>query len=160
VQTTTSLERDDTAEALLTTLFALIRSSRRFGESSTLTWSNYAVLSQLCLSERDVRLTEIADVLRCDISVLSRQVTTLIDQGLVSRLRDPGDGRAWKLRVTEQGEATMRAAKQRWLDQMRGWLADFGIEEQQGCTRLLAALNQGIIAAPRGARADRNTQYN
>jgi len=145
-------------EALLSAILSLFRSSRRFDNATQplLTWPNYAVLHNLCHATHDVRLTEIADALGYDISVLSRQVSALIDQGLVTRVRDPNDGRAWLLRLTEQGQQRLVDARARWVSQMSVWLANFDDADRLMCSQLIAALSQGIKNSARDTRPTSN----
>jgi DNA-binding MarR family transcriptional regulator len=49
------------------------------------------------------RVGEIAQALGTDPSTVSRQVTALVDSGLVERRADPDDGRAHLLAATESG---------------------------------------------------------
>src|SRR4051794_12514004 len=49
------------------------------------------------------RVSDVADRMRIDLSVASRQVAVLEAQGWVRRERDPHDGRAQRLEATEAG---------------------------------------------------------
>ena len=88
-----------------------------------------------------------ADALGYDISVLSRQVNTMIDQGLITRVRDPNDGRAWLLRLTDEGEARLQGTGQQWMTQMREWLTDFDDADITMCAQLIDVLCDGMYQA-------------
>lgn len=145
---------DDPAEALLNALLGLFRLTRRFDDSTifNLSWSHYAVLHRLLRSQRDIRLTEIADDMGGDISVLSRQVTSLTDQGLVARVRDPHDGRAWLLRLTPAGRDRLQQVADHRLAVFRQHLAGFDEADLALCARLIESLNRAIVktARPKG----------
>ena len=53
------------------------------------------------------RVSDIADALRIDLSVASRQVAVLEASGWVTRAADPADGRARVLEATESGRAVL-----------------------------------------------------
>ena len=71
--------------------------------------SAYAVLFQLVESPK--RTTELASCLHADTSTVSRQVTSLVDIGLVERTADPEDRRATILVATDAGRAAYDAMR-------------------------------------------------
>jgi DNA-binding MarR family transcriptional regulator len=71
------------------------------------------------------RLTSLAEEGRCDLSVLSRQIGALESSGLVERIRDPEDGRAFLVSLTERGSQTLDQIWSSRLANLRGHLADF-----------------------------------
>ncbi len=85
--------------------------------------SAYAVLFQLLDSPK--RTTELATCLHADTSTVSRQVTSLVDVGLVERTSDPEDRRATILVATDAGRAAfdaMRRDRERMLGTvLAGW---------------------------------------
>ncbi|MEW1861901.1 MarR family transcriptional regulator [Streptomyces sp. NPDC088194] len=61
-----------------------------------------------------MRVSDIAECLRIDISTVSLQLRQLKADALVSRLRDPSDGRSGVIAITERGRealARVRAAR-------------------------------------------------
>lgn len=74
------------------------------------------------------RVSEIAERVHLDVSTVSRQVSALVAQGLVSRIDDPRDGRAHMLTLTDEGRAlltTIRDRRNAWLDEVTsGWSED------------------------------------
>jgi len=145
---------ENSTEALLGAVFELFRASRRFSDTTALALPHYSVLRLLHLRHTDARLTEIADALGYDMSVLSRHITIMIDQGLITRLPDPNDGRAWLLHLTEAGETRLHVAAERWLVEMRRWLKEFSDADQQLCARLINALSHGITSTAPQTRPD------
>jgi DNA-binding MarR family transcriptional regulator len=57
------------------------------------------------LLEGPKRPTELAEVLHIDLSVVSRQLTSLSARDLVAKTQDPGDGRAHQVEITDVGRA-------------------------------------------------------
>lgn len=75
-----------------------------------------------------MRTTVIAERLHVDVSVASRQVGELEQNGLVERHRDPADARAYLVAVTAAGATTVRDVRDRQHAIARsvldGWDAD------------------------------------
>lgn len=107
--------------------------------------SAYPVLFQLVEAPR--RTTELASCLHADISTVSRQVTALVDAGLVERTVDEEDRRATILRLTDAGQAvftTMRRDRERMLALV---LADWPARDVAALATLLARFNDDFEAA-------------
>ncbi|GIG23716.1 hypothetical protein Cch01nite_44400 [Cellulomonas chitinilytica] len=72
-----------------------------------------------------MQVSDIADVLHVDISVASRQVSSLVDEGYVERAVDDGDRRVRTLRLTPAGQVLateMRAGlDRRMAETFAGW---------------------------------------
>ena len=62
------------------------------------------------------RVSQVADELRVDLSVASRQVATLQRAGYVKRIPDPLDGRSQSLKLTPAGKRALRRAQQRGIE--------------------------------------------
>jgi DNA-binding MarR family transcriptional regulator len=66
-------------------------------------WSAHVVLK--CVeNEGPMRASAIADLLRSDPSTVSRQVASLVKDGLLERRSDPDDGRASLLALTDKAD--------------------------------------------------------
>ena len=107
--------------------------------------SAYPVLFQLV--EGPKRTTELATCLHADISTVSRQVTSLVDAGLVERTADEEDRRAANLRLTDAGQAvftTMRQDRERMLALV---LADWSARDVATLADLLSRFNDDFDAA-------------
>ena len=72
-----------------------------------------------------LRANLLAEAVHADPSTLSRQVSALAEQGLISREPDPADGRATLLAVTPAGRAVLAermALRDRYLSNLTaGW---------------------------------------
>ena len=75
-----------------------------------------------------LRVSALAEVIHSDVSTVSRQVSTLVDLGFVTRGPDPDDGRAQALTLTDEGRALLHAIRDdrdRWL---QGLLTDWDVD--------------------------------
>lgn len=99
------------------------------------------------ISRGPSRVSELADAVHADVSTVSRQVSTLVDLGFVSREADPDDGRAQVLAVTPEGEdllLALRENRERWL---QGLLADWKDDDVRSLTTWLARLRGDLEAS-------------
>lgn len=103
-----------------------------------------AVLYVLHAERTGLRLTDLAEQLRIDATAVTRKAQQLERSGLVSRARDPEDGRATRLRLTAQGRRTVNrflVARRTWLDRL---LAGWPEAEQVEFARLLRQFTSDI----------------
>ncbi len=92
------------------------------------------------LTRTPLRVSELADAVHSDVSTVSRQVSTLVELGFVTRAADPDDGRAQVLAVTEEGTALLTAIREgrdQWLQRL---LADWSDDDVRALTTQLARL--------------------
>jgi len=75
-----------------------------------------------------LRATDLVGRLGLDKSTVSRQVSSLVDLGLVSREADPTDGRAQVLTPSAEGSAQLarirEARRARWEEDLSHWPAE------------------------------------
>lgn len=75
-----------------------------------------------------LRASDLVARLGLDKSTVSRQISSLVELGLVDRAADPDDGRAQVLTPSAEGSARLlriRAARRaRWASDLAGWPAD------------------------------------
>lgn len=69
-------------------------------------WSAQLILRQLA-AHGPMRASAIADYLQSDPSTVSRQVATMVKDGLLERRADPEDGRASILALTSKADAVI-----------------------------------------------------
>ena len=72
------------------------------------------------LRDEPRRVSEIADRTHLHISTVSRQVSALVAQGLVTKVADPSDGRAQMLTLTDEGQQMLIQLR----DRRNGWLGE------------------------------------
>lgn len=92
------------------------------------------------LQRSSMRVSALAEAVHSDVSTVSRQVSTLVEHGLVVREPDPADGRAHVLAVTAEGTALLvaiREGRDRWL---QGLLSEWSEDDVRLLTSHLARL--------------------
>jgi DNA-binding MarR family transcriptional regulator len=89
-----------------------------------------------------VRVSDIAEQLRIDLSVASRQVAVLEASGWVTRTTDPADGRARTLATTEAGRAVLTDTLARMAAAYTGVLEGWSDDELDALQTVLARLRR------------------
>ena len=104
--------RERTILGLELELSVLVRRLKRvIGERARtihpdLTPAGYLMLAYM--AERGpVRASAVVEAFNLDKGAVSRHVQTLVDFGLATKERDPDDGRAWVVSLTEEGVSRM-----------------------------------------------------
>jgi DNA-binding MarR family transcriptional regulator len=87
------------------------------------------------------RQGELAEDTFLDPSTVSRRISQLVQQGLVERQVDPGDGRAVQLVPTARGQGVFAALKARREEVMQQVLADWSSAEVIALGGLLRKFN-------------------
>lgn len=87
----------------------------------------YPLLFNLAVLPR--RLSDLAEAVHADVSTTSRQVSSLVDLGFVTRTADPDDGRAQVLALTDEGHALLHAIRDSRDEWLQGLLADWSPED-------------------------------
>jgi DNA-binding MarR family transcriptional regulator len=89
--------------------------------------------------EGPVRVSDVAERLRIDLSVASRQCAALVSAGYAERQADPADRRAYRLTATERGTTVLRDSHRRMVDAFARPLASWPEED---IVALAAALDR------------------
>jgi len=85
----------------------------------------------------ELRMSDVADKLHVDAATVTRKAQQLERAGLVERARDPQDGRAFRLALTDAGQRAIDAvlaARRQWLGEL---LAEWTTTDRTDLTRLL-----------------------
>jgi DNA-binding MarR family transcriptional regulator len=100
------------------------------------------VLPSLALVERlgAARVSALAEAARVDVSVVSRQVQALENDGLVVRAADPSDRRASLVSLSEAGRRELEQARARMEALVEERLSGWSTAELADATRILSAL--------------------
>jgi DNA-binding MarR family transcriptional regulator len=105
--------------------------------------SAYGLLFRLDECGRQ-RATELAAYIGVGKATMSRQLRALEELGLVAREPDPVDGRAWLVRLTDEGRHRFRTVREarraRYVRELAGW----DPREVAELARLLHQLNRGM----------------
>ncbi|HEY3561686.1 MAG TPA: MarR family winged helix-turn-helix transcriptional regulator [Kribbella sp.] len=122
------VERDAAAQELLEGVSSLVRAvrcieHRHLSGDGGLRRSDASVLKVL-MKDGEQRGGEIAAKLGVDASVVSRQVTALEADGLVSRRPDPADARVGLVSLSPRGKAQLEAMYSSYIQQLRTALSD------------------------------------
>src|SRR5664279_3393494 len=67
------------------------------------------------------RVSMLAEHVYCDVSTVSRQVTTLVSIGVLEKVSDPRDGRACMVSLSNEGDALvehLKASRGEWFRQL------------------------------------------
>lgn len=130
--TTTAVDQHEAFVRLEREIALLLRRSRAIsarlaGElHPDLEGAAYGLLA-LLQDAGPLRASDLVTRLGLDKSTVSRQVSTLVELGLVDRTADPADGRAQVLTPSREGStrlAHIRAVRRaRWEDDLSGWPA-------------------------------------
>lgn len=103
--------------------------------------SAYATL-RLLDGEGPVRASMIGDRFALDKSTVSRQLSRLIDWGLVERKPDPSDGRAQLVAITPTGHERLTAISAERKQELRRLLERWEAHDVAEFGRLLELFNQ------------------
>ncbi|WP_137724752.1 MarR family winged helix-turn-helix transcriptional regulator [Prescottella subtropica] len=143
----------DTAQALVDAIFLFGRSLRAAVANTAGDPVAPALVAVLvALSVRgSCRQNELASMLCLSQSALSRQLTELVDAGLVERRPDPDDRRAFRVHVTEQGTEVLRTTKARRSAHLRGQLTDWSQEDASAALTLIERLTVSLTPRPESA---------
>lgn len=93
-----------------------------------------------------LRASEIAESFSIDKGAVSRQLTHLLDLGLVTRVPDPEDGRAMLVAASEEAVrrlADVAAHRRKWLDERLG---DWSADELDSFVETLGRYNRALNA--------------
>ena len=85
-----------------------------------------------------MRASALADCLQSDPSTVSRQVASLVKEGLLERRADPEDGRASILVLTAQADDVIAAHEQRRLQHFAGMLSGWSERDLRRFADLLS----------------------
>jgi DNA-binding MarR family transcriptional regulator len=143
---------DETIAALESALHALARRLRQAllkdylaqRSGHDLDQAGMAVLYVLQAEKSDPRITDVAARLGIDPPAVTRKAQQLERLGLVSRSRDAGDARAFRLQLTAEGQqmlSSFQLARHQWLGAV---LADWTPADCAQFARLMSRFTDDI----------------
>jgi DNA-binding MarR family transcriptional regulator len=111
--------------------------------------SAYPLLNQILALQTEAgggRLTDVAAGLRVAVPTVSRQVRQLEDLGLVVRSKDPIDGRAILLEVTEAGVDALQRMREEWRKTVAELLEPWPPKDREILGELLERFTLELLA--------------
>ncbi|MEW2142567.1 MarR family transcriptional regulator [Micromonospora vinacea] len=139
-----TLGRIETEVALLMRFGEATRRATGTAEHRVLDRAAYVILRHLA-DAGPQNVSALAARLNLDGSTVTRQVSALQRDGLITRTPDPSDGRGTVISPTSAGlqrMAAVQAARTRLYGDM---LADWSAEDRNTLAALLSRLNQALI---------------
>ena len=107
--------------------------------------SSYWLASWLTDSE-SLRLSDLASVLHCDLSTVSRQVQAAERAGLVERRPDPSDGRASRVYLTAGGRDALERLRAVQRAEILSAIAEWSPDDQQRFADLMRRFAVSFLA--------------
>lgn len=141
-QTTTDREDPGDAGAILRELVTTLRVFRHAGQQSghRTAWSTASGVLQF-LDHRDARLSELAREVLASVSVTSRAVDALEQDGHVERRVDESDGRACVVSLTARGRTHLHDNQREIAAEFADVLDDWSPQEISQALEVLQKLN-------------------
>jgi DNA-binding MarR family transcriptional regulator len=150
------VERDGPAQELLEGVSSLVRAvrcveHRHLSTDSGLRRADASVLKVL-LKDGEQRGGEIAAKLGVDASVVSRQLTALEADGLVTRRPDPADARVGLVSLAPRGKAELDALYSSYTQHLRAVLADLDDDAMLTAAETMQRVAHAITEVTRAVR--------
>jgi len=102
------------------------------------------VLVHLLEAGEPRRIGAIAEGLQVESPHVTRHVSALERRGLVERVRDPDDGRAWRIALTDDGAEVAARCRKVTTDWFEGALADWPEADLAELSRLMVKLSDDL----------------
>jgi DNA-binding MarR family transcriptional regulator len=106
-------------------------------------WTLFPLLVRL-EEHGELRVSALAESVHADISTVSRHVAALVELGWVEKRRDPDDGRASTLAITDEGLAAVRRNRNQRDAMLAEVVADWDPADVDRLAALLARLVDGM----------------
>jgi DNA-binding MarR family transcriptional regulator len=121
----------------LTRAFAKVKAKTVQNAQDEVEWASHVLLRSLTTGG-PMRASALADSVQSDPSTVSRQVASLVKEGLIERRADPGDGRACLLVPTESGRGIIAQRDEVRLAFYAGMMDDWEPDDVSQFAALLA----------------------
>ena len=93
-----------------------------------------------------MRVSDLAAAVHNDVSTVSRQASTLVEHGLVTKLTDPADGRAQLLELSPTGHELLTSARRARAEVFEQLVRDWDVEDVHRFTRYLQTFADRVLA--------------
>lgn len=136
------------ADGMVELMRAFTRARAQFiaAAAQDVEWSAQLVLKCLAGVGRPLRSGAIADLLQSDPSTVSRQVATLVKDGMLVRQADPDDGRACLLALTPKADEVLREQDHIRKEHYGRMLADWSEHDLRTFADLLRRFTDAFVS--------------
>ena len=141
----------ETQVALLMRLGEATRRSTGGRAHRALDRAAYVILRRL-QADGPLNVSALADALNLDGSTVTRQLTTLENDGLIERRRDPSDGRGTVVEATSKGLTQVDAVSEARRELYRQCLADYSEADREELATTLERFNGALDRFMRSSR--------
>ncbi|MEV4111158.1 MarR family winged helix-turn-helix transcriptional regulator [Nonomuraea sp. NPDC049695] len=108
------------------------------------------ILAHLLDAPEPCRIGAIAQGLQVESPHVTRHVASLEQRKLVERVRDPDDGRAWRIALTEEGTEAANKCRNVTTGWFEGALADWPTADRAELSRLMGKLADDLRSHLKG----------
>lgn len=108
-----------------------------------LTPAGFLMLAHL-VEHGPVRASAVVELFHLDKGAVSRQVQALVTFGLATKQRDPDDGRAWVVSLTDEGRQRMSDLTTERRERLGRLLGDWSDEELSSFVATLGRYNASL----------------
>jgi len=130
------------ADRLHSAAIHLLRRVRREDAASGLSGPRLSALSVIVFGGGPITLGQLALAEQVRPPTMTRLVNALAADGLVTRQRDPADGRITYLRATPKGQALLRAGRTRRVAVLAGQLGGLSGKDREVLARAATLLER------------------
>ena len=150
------VERDAPVQEVLEGISSLIRAvrcveHRQLMPNSGLRRADASVL-KILMRDGEQRGGELAAKLGVDASVVSRQLTALEADGLVSRRPDPADARVGLVSLSSRGRAELEALYSSYTLHLRAALSDLGDDDLMAVAKTMQRIAHAMTDMNKAVR--------
>jgi DNA-binding MarR family transcriptional regulator len=151
------MTRRDDVRNLATAITTVSRSLQQWSRRSRAVTTLSAL--QAVAAKGPIRPGDIAAEIGLHHSSITRQIQALQQQGLVEIGRDPDDGRASAVTLTERGAREMDRLLEFGVDRFMAFVADWDVEDVRRLAELLWRFEESKarVGPPSGALAEETT---
>lgn len=139
----------EAGQTLLMALFGTVRRMRAQGSGEAIDLPSIYVL-QVVMVNPNIRVSDLAGQVGLDASTVSRHVRGLEDVGYLSRMPDPKDKRASRVRLSSAGSEVITSALRTRAEMITAALAEWSVEDRARFTELAVRFASDIDKVPPG----------
>jgi DNA-binding MarR family transcriptional regulator len=155
VSTSPTRRTDAGARELLLALVTVLRRIKPKTGDGRVEPSAFYVLHQVRADADGPRLSELAKCMNLDASTVSRHIRQLEIAGYVSRTTDPDDGRAFRVRLTDEGHSLLDTALELQVSLLDRAIAEWPEADRDTLITLVTRLAESVDRQAAGTELSR-----